>query len=196
MKLTDWLDNKASWIFLEATTMWFSAWGVNRLVLVAGVDAVARSIAPVTILFTVAVAIVVQLWLKLNDLSALSGLKASERHRLWTSDVRYRVRSLVWLVVFFVAFIFMVLAASALGAAGHSFAGPLFCGVGAGCGASLTLIAAVLFNLNEVAEFRWDIEGTDKEADRREEMLSRLSTQEDGFENDEHIQTYKRVIDD
>jgi hypothetical protein len=48
------------------------AWGMSCLIDAAGIEVVGRSIAPATILLSVAVAIVVQLWVKLNELSALA----------------------------------------------------------------------------------------------------------------------------
>lgn len=56
------------------------------------------------------------------------------------------------------------------------------------------LITGLLVDLNEVAEFRWQVEGLDQERKRRESMLERISKPEEGFQNDEHIQGYKRVI--
>lgn len=74
------------------------------------------------------------------------------------------------------------------------FARPLVIGTGAGFGACLMLITGLLVDLNEVAEFRWQVEGADQERKRRESALARLNKPEDGFKNDEHIQGYKRVI--
>jgi hypothetical protein len=57
------------------------------------------------------------------------------------------------------------------------------------------LITGLLVDLNEVAEFRWQVEGADQERKRRESALAKLNKPEEcGFKDDEHIQGYKRVI--
>src|SRR5690242_12655654 len=140
-------DSKASWVLLELTAMGAAAWLMERLVDLAGPEQVGRSIAPATVLLSVVVAIVIQLWVKLNDLSALASLTPDERRRLW-GQVRYRVRALVWLVIFFVSFIFVVLAVAALSAKNPWWSASLLAGVGAGFGASLALLGGVLVDLN------------------------------------------------
>lgn len=192
MSESRWFDSYLTWLALESAIMALSTWGMACLIDVAGDPTVGRYIAPTTILLSVAVAIVIQLWVKLNDLSALSSLATAERTKLW-KIVRAKVRALVWLVVFFVVFIFLVLTASILSAAEHVAARPVLLGIGAGCGACLTLIAGVLIDLNEVAQFRWTVEISDQERRRRDADLKRLSAAEPGFEDDEHIQGYKRI---
>jgi hypothetical protein len=186
-------DSKALWVLIESTAMGTAAWLMERLVDLAGPEQVGRSLAPATVLLSVAVAIVIQLWVKLNDLSALASLTPDERRRLW-GQVRDRVRALVWLVIFFVSFIFFVLAVGALSATKNLWwSASLLAGAGAGFGASLALLGGVLVDLNEVAEFRWKVETSDIAARRRSEMVGELRTPDKGFEGDENIQGYKRV---
>jgi uncharacterized membrane protein len=192
VKAFRWSDNYLAWAAIEIAAMSFSSWGMFCLVRAAGVEVVGRSIAPATILLSVAVAVVIQLWVKLNELSALSSLTSAERTKL-RDNVQRRVRALVWLVVFFVSFIFCILVASILSAAGHDYAEPTLWGIGAGCGASLVLIAGVLVDLNEIALFRWTVEMTEHDQRRRDTQLAALSNDEPGFEQDAHIQGYKRV---
>jgi hypothetical protein len=107
--------------------------------------------------------------------------------------VQYRVRALVWLVVFFVSFIFFILVASVLSAAAHDYSERALWGIGAGCGACLVLIAGVLVDLNEIAHFRWTVEMTDNDRRARDRLLAELTNSEPGFEDDAHMQGYKRV---
>lgn len=186
-------DNLLLWAGTESLVVAASGWLTSMLIDVAKMDAIARSLTPATILLSVALGVSIQLWSKLNDLSSLTSLTADERVRL-AAQVQVRVRSLVFLVTFFVAFIFMVLTAAALSTSESLVARPLVIGTGAGFGACLLLITGLLVDLNEVAEFRWQVEGADQERKRRESALARLNKPEGGFESDDHIQGYKRVI--
>jgi hypothetical protein len=193
MKQWRWSENYLVWSVLEVSSMASGAWLICRLASVAGDKVVGQSVAASTILLSITVAVVIQLWVRLNDLSALQSLSVDERRRLWAT-IRTRIRSLVWLVVFFSIFVFFVLGVTALTAApDFSYSRALLSGVGAGIGASVALIAGVLVDLNEVAEFRWHFETTDQRIMRRDTALSELSKQEPGFENDEKLASYKRV---
>lgn len=186
-------DNMLLWVGTESLVIATCGWLTSMLIEIAEMEAIARSLTPTTILLSVALGVAIQLWSKLNDLSALTSLSSDERTRL-AAQVKLRVRSLVFLVTFFVAFIFVVLTSAALSTSESPFAGPLVIGTGAGLGACLMLVTGLLVDLNEVAEFRWQVEGADQERKRREAALARLNKPEDGFQGDEHIQGYKRVI--
>jgi hypothetical protein len=193
MKQWRWSENYLVWSVLEICSMASGAWLICRLAGVAGDKMVGQSLASSTILLSITVAVVIQLWVRLNDLSALQLRNVDERRRLWTT-VRTRIRSLVWLVVFFSIFVFFVLGVTALTATSDFlYSRPLLSGVGAGIGASVALIAGVLVDLNEVAEFRWQFETTDQRIRRRDAAVSELSKEEPGFENDEKLASYKRV---
>jgi hypothetical protein len=145
------------------------------------------------------VAIIVQLWVRLNDLSGLASLTPVERRRLW-AQVRSRARALVSLTIFFTVFIFFVLATSAIATSQYSniaslLIGPqdLLIGVSAGFGACVVLVAGVLVDLNEVANFRWTVETSDQAARKAAQIKDELRVSEAGFESDENIQGYKRV---
>lgn len=185
-------DNLLVWAGLEGAVMFASAQAMSTLIDVAGIEAVGAYLPPTTILLSVALGVSVQLWSKLNDLSSLVALASNERNKLF-AQVRRRVRSLVFLITFFVAFIFAVLVSAVLATSTSIMAQPLMIGIGAGLGASLMLITGLLVDLNEVAEYRWHIEGKDQETKRRESVIARLEKQEEGFEGDEHLKGYKRV---
>lgn len=184
--------NFVLWSIVQIAAMIVAAWIMDVVIDLAGVEQMGRAIAPATVLLSVAAAIVIQLWLKLNDLSALASLTPEERRKLW-QEVRGRVRALVELVIFFIAFIFYVLASAALASAGILMAKPLLLGVGAGFAACLVLIAGVLVDLNEVASFRWTVEASDIAAKRAKETLGELRKPDEGFGSDANIQGYKRV---
>lgn len=186
-------DNVLIWACTESVVVATCGYLTSRLVAIAEMDAIARSLTPTTILLSVALGVSIQLWSKLNDLSALTSLMPDERARLAT-QVKLRVRSLVFLVTFFVAFIFLVLTSAALSTSTSVFAEPLVIGTGAGLGACLMLIAGLMVDLNEVADFRWQVEAGDQERKRRESALALLNKPDAGFQGDEHIQGYKRVI--
>jgi len=188
-------ENLGVWVLVEVAAMGAAAWTMARVVGLAGVEPVGRSVGPATVLFSVAVAIVVQLWMRLNDLSGLTSLTPEERRRLW-GQVRYRVRALVWLVIFFASFIFYMLAVSALASSKNVWAEPLLIGAGAGLGAALCLLGGVLVDLNEVVEFRWKVETSDIAARRRAEAVGEMRKADADFEGDENIKGYKRVIGD
>lgn len=182
------------WTVVELAAMTVSALVMVKILALAGAENVGKSAAPATVLLSVAVAIVTQLWVKLNDLSGLASLSVEERNKL-SDKVRAHVRALVWLVVFFVTFIFFVLATSALAAAKAECSEALLIGVGAGFGACLTLISGVLVDLNEVAEYRWKVETSDASLRRRKEVLEELREQGEDFQGDQNIQGYKHVVE-
>lgn len=186
-------ETPVAWAITQCAAMFVAGWVTAQLVVLAGPENVARTIAPTTILLSVAVAIVIQLWIKLNDLSALTSLTPSERNRLW-QRITKKVRALIWLVVFFVAFIFYALATSAIAMTKNPWAIYLLISVGAGYGSSLVQIAGVLVDLSEVAEFRWKVESSEQAARKKERMIGDLRTAESGLESDEKIQGFKRVI--
>jgi len=186
-------DNLFVWAGFELAVMFGCGWVTSELLQVANMDAVARSLTPTTVLLSVALGVSVQLWSKLNDLSALTQLASEERTRL-NAQVKLRVRSIVYLVTFFVAFILFVLVAAAMSTSSSNWAQPMVIASGAGLGACMVLIAALLVDLNEVAEFRWQVEGAEQERKRRESLLGRINQADEGFRDDEHIQNFKRVV--
>ena len=185
-------DTFVFWLTIEIAAMTLCAFVVGAVGDCVGSQKVYASLAPATVLLSVAVAIVIQLWVKLNDLSGLAALSAEERTRLW-GMVKFRVRSLMWLVVFFVAFIFAMLLAGALGSF-ESTARPLTYGLGAGLGAFVVLIAGVLVDLNEVAHFRWTVETSDHVQRSGKASIEDLRKSESGFEDDENLKSYRQVI--
>ena len=153
---------------------------------------IAAGLAPSVILLSVVVAIVTQLWVKLNDLSGLDSLTAVESKRL-KAIVTQHSNSLVWLIVFFVLYIYGVLAISATSGANLKYADAIVTGAGAGFGACVTLIAGVLFDLNEVAQFRWDVEIKQKAKKERESLVEELKTGDTGLTDDERLRSYNLV---
>jgi hypothetical protein len=51
-----------------------------------------------------------------------------------------------------------------------------------------------LIDLNEVAQFRWQVETSDHIARRATRTINDLRKPEAGFEDDDHVQGYKRVV--
>jgi hypothetical protein len=193
------IGNFVLWSLGEFAVMAAAAWIMKGLIAVAGSGEVGKGITAATVLLSVAVAIIVQLWVRLNDLSGLASLTPVERRRLW-AQVRSRARALVSLTIFFTVFIFFVLATSAIATSQYSniaslLIGPqdLLIGVSAGFGACVVLVAGVLVDLNEVANFRWTVETSDQAARKAAQIKDELRVSEAGFESDENIQGYKRV---
>jgi hypothetical protein len=192
MKAVRLIDNYLVWVGIQASAMAVGFVSIGFVLNEAGVESAARSFTAATVLLSVAVAIVIQLWVKLNDLSALQSLSPHERGRL-RKQIGHRIRALVWLVVFFVGFVFFLLAVCALAFAHSWIAEALMRGVGVGFASSLALIACVLVDLNEVADFRWKVETSDLAERRRVQTLEAIRAPDAGFEGDENIQGYKKV---
>src|SRR3569833_3801451 len=100
------VDNKIFWCVAVLLLEFGGCWAAGPIIYLSVLEAIGKVPSSATVLLSVAVAVVVHLWGKLNDLSALPSFTSRERRELW-SIVRDRVRSLVWLVIFIVAFFFL-----------------------------------------------------------------------------------------